>query len=53
MSRRDFIRRNRETIDAVIRAYGIDGRINDAERENWVLNDEGLYQMARRSGVNV
>jgi hypothetical protein len=25
-------------------------RINDEERRQWLLNDEGLYEMCRRSG---
>ena len=28
-------------------------KINDAERRLWVLNDEGLYLLARRSGVRI
>lgn len=27
--------------------------LNDAERRQWVLNDEGLYQWARSEGVNI
>ena len=28
-------------------------RLNDAERENWILNDEGLCQWARSRGVPI
>lgn len=27
--------------------------LNDDERRQWILNDEGLYNWARREGVNV
>jgi len=27
--------------------------LNDAERRQWVMNDEGLYMWARREGVRV
>jgi hypothetical protein len=55
-SMRGFIRRNRAEIDAAIR--GRDGTatiktINDTDREEWVLNDTGLYAWARSSGVRV
>ncbi len=53
MPRRDFIRKNRETIDAVIRAGGFRGTINDNDRSDWIANDESLYLMARRAGVKV
>lgn len=67
MRMRDFIRDNRETIDAAINGvlYRYDGRggrgtipdpppsRNDDEREQWIANDEGLYLWAQREGVNV
>lgn len=28
-------------------------RLNDSERRQWILNDEGLYNWARREGVRV
>lgn len=56
MKMRDFIRQNRKAIDAVINAPP-GGRPdlprNDGDREQWVRNHEGLYHMARRSGVKV
>ena len=52
MSLREFIRRNRREIDAAIRAVpGLsDYRLNDEDREQWVQNDESLYQWARSEG---
>lgn len=50
MTLRDYIRRNREDIDATIRSVVPDARINDEERRMWVMNDEGLYRQARRAG---
>ena len=29
------------------------GKITDEERRQWVLNDEGLYDLQRRSGLSV
>ena len=28
-------------------------RINDSERRQWILNDEGLYRWARAEGVRI
>ena len=28
-------------------------RLNDSERRDWIMNDEGLYNWAWRSGVRV
>jgi hypothetical protein len=52
---RQFIRENRAEIDAAIeRALGGPSQYkNDEERRLWVLNDEGLYLWARRSGVRI
>lgn len=49
MTKRDFLKQNRREIDAAIaRFYGENCRpSNDAEREQWLLNDEGLYHWAR------
>ena len=63
----EFIRENRAELDACINGvlFRHDGRggrgtvpdpaptRNDAERRQWVLNDEGLYQWARSEGVRV
>jgi hypothetical protein len=67
MRMRDFIRENRNEIDAAINAvlYRYDGnggpgtvpepppRRNDDERKLWIENDEALYLWARRSGVTI
>jgi hypothetical protein len=44
MRLRDFIKENREELDRCIHAVvDPDLRLNDTEREQWILNDEGLY----------
>lgn len=53
MTMRDFIKENREEIDAGIRRVAPNAALNDSERRNWILNDEGLYRWARRSGVRI
>lgn len=67
MTMTQFIRDNREEIDAAINAvlYRHDGKggrgtipspppkRNDSERRDWIANDEGLYRWARSSGVRV
>lgn len=55
MRLREFIRQNREVIDAaVIDAYGSAVKpSNDREREQWIMNYEALYLRAKRAGVHV
>ena len=54
MTLRAFIRQNRAALDAAIRrAVPNGGRLNDAERRLWILNDPGLYAWARREGVPI
>ena len=67
MNKRQWIRDNRAEIDAAINAelYRHDGnggrgtipdpppQRNDGEREDWLANDEGLYQWARSEGVQI
>lgn len=53
MTLRDYIRRNRETIDAVAHSSGYRGRLNDDDRRDWIMNEEGLYRDARRSGCRI
>jgi len=54
MTMREFLRVNRAELDAAIRRVVPNGRpLNNEERQQWVLNDEGLYQWARREGVKV
>ena len=55
MTKREFIREHRTEIsDMVANAFGENCRpTNDGEREDWLLNDEGLYNWARSEGVNL
>jgi len=47
-----WVRRHRQSIDAVIRAARPNvGPLNDEDREDWINNDEGLYLWAKREGV--
>jgi hypothetical protein len=62
---RAFIRANRAELDRHILAvmYRYDGhggagkvpepppKLNDEERQQWILNDEGLYRWAKGDGV--
>ena len=51
---RKFIRENRKEIDAHIRSICSNvGSLNDNDREQWISNDEGLYNWARSCGVKV
>jgi hypothetical protein len=52
---RAFLKENRDEIDTAIRAALADPsrRLNDDERRQWVMNDEGLYNWARRAGVPI
>jgi len=54
MSIRQFIRKNRAEITTWIRTkIGPSVRLNDEDRRQWILNDEGLYLWARREGVKI
>ena len=55
MTLREFIKQNREEIDAGVRRYlqRPEQPMNDEERRQWVLNDEGLYRWARSEGVRI
>lgn len=53
-SLRTWIRDNRKELDECIhRVVPNIGSLNDEERRVWILNDEGLYNWARREGVNI
>ena len=52
-SMKDFIKENREELDKCILKACPGLKLNNAERQMWVLNDESLYLWARREGVNV
>lgn len=54
MTIEDFVSENRKEIDKVIRDQSTGRRkiaIDDEERRVWVLNNEGLYNMAMDEGV--
>ena len=53
MTLREFIRENRDDIDATIKRDCPQIKLSDAERRLWVLNNEGLYQWARSAGVRI
>jgi hypothetical protein len=54
MTMATFIKENREQLDrAILKACPNLGKLNDQERRQWILNDEGLYNWARREGVKV
>ena len=52
-SLREFIRENRQEIDAAILRGCPNCRLNNREREMWIRNDEGLYHWARSEGVRI
>ncbi len=49
----NFIKENKEEIDQYIRSICSDCSLNNEERKNWIRNDEGLYNWARSSGVQI
>ena len=53
MRLRDFIKENRAEIDDCIKSVCSNCSLNDREREDWVLNDEGLYNWARSEGCRI
>ncbi len=53
MTLKQFIKDNRQEIDAAIRSVVEGCRIDDNERRLWILNDEGLYNWARSEGVKI
>ena len=53
MTLRAFIRENRAALDVAIHRRLGDYPLNDEDRRQWILNDEGLYQWAQSEGVRV
>ena len=49
----EFIRENRNELDAAIHRVVPGYQLNDSERRVWILNDEGLYRWARSEGVRI
>ena len=52
-SLKEWVKKNRADIDSVIRSNCSNCRLNDEEREDWVMNDESLYLWAKLEGVDV
>ena len=51
---KQFIRDNKKEIDEAIKQAVSNKRsLNNKEREQWILNDEGLYSWARVEGVKI
>ncbi len=48
---RKFIRENRAEIDAYIHSIAPGISLNDADRAEWITNDESLYNWARSAGA--
>jgi len=51
MTLEDFIDENRNEIDDIIKSIIPNFDFDDEERENWIMNDEGLYGGALSGGV--
>lgn len=53
MTMQQFIEEHRGELDSIIRrALNRPNRsLDDGEREDWILNDEGLYNWAKSEGV--
>lgn len=55
LSLREFIKLHRHELDQCI-AHAIrqtNPKLNDSERRDWIMNDEGLYNWARSEGVRI
>jgi len=51
---RNFIRQYRTEIDQHIKKVCPNIKsLNDKDRQEWILNDEGLYNWARQEKVNI
>lgn len=54
MTMRQFIKEHRKELDYIIQQIlGKDYRLNDKDRQDWILSDEGLYLWARSEGVKI
>lgn len=47
----DFIKQNKVELDSLILKVCPNCKLNNEERRQWVLNDEGLYCWAKKEGV--
>jgi hypothetical protein len=53
MTLKEFIKENKEDLDAAILRANPGNRMSDSERRLWVMNDEGLYKWAKSEGVKI
>ena len=53
MTLANFIKENKQELDSCIKNVVPGASLNDSERRLWILNDEGLYNWARSSGVKI
>ncbi len=53
MTLKDFIKNNKVELDACIHRVVPDYKLNNDERRQWILNDDGLYRWARSEGVKI
>lgn len=54
MTIQEFIEQNRGEIDEIIRSHiNPNVILDDDDREDWISNDEGLYEWALSEGVDV
>jgi len=53
MTIKQFIKENRKELNACIRRVCPNCKLNDEDRKEWIMNDEGLYTWARREGVKI
>ncbi len=53
MRMRDFIKENRKKLDEAIHHQVRNISLTDKDRQDWILNDESLYNWARRESVKI
>lgn len=53
MTLKQFIKDNKEAIDAAIKRATGNPPQNAEDRRLWILNDEGLYRWARSEGCKI
>jgi aromatic ring-cleaving dioxygenase len=51
MTLTEFIKENKQEIDACIKKVVRNCKLDNQERRLWILNDEGLYTWAKSEGV--
>jgi len=50
---KSFLSNYKGMIDSLMRRWGIDYQITDVEREDWVMSDDTLRNLALSEGVEV